>query len=126
MNAKVMEIDTGVEMEFIEPEKYERIFENSSALVSRIIGEFTPISTEKNIGERMRKYPDKCIYYTADTVAEVLGVSISQAYKVIHTLNNELSEKGYITIAGRVSKKYFHEKYYGYEEMIISNEGRED
>ena len=28
-------------------------------------------------------------------------------------LNEELEEKGFITIAGRVSRKYYEEKFYG-------------
>lgn len=35
------------------------------------------------------------------------------AYKIIRKLNKELNEKGYITVAGKVSKKYFNERYYG-------------
>lgn len=43
-------------------------------------------------------------------VAQKLGVSESYAYKVIQKLNKELKDKGYITVAGRVSKQYFLEK----------------
>lgn len=53
------------------------------------------------------------IFYTADEVAAILGVSQGHAYKVIRQLNSELSSNGYIVIAGKVSIKYFSEKYYG-------------
>ena len=43
-------------------------------------------------------------------VAEELGVSESYAYKIIRQLNEELEKKGFITISGRVSKKYFAER----------------
>ena len=43
-------------------------------------------------------------------VAEELGVSIPYAYKLIRKLNEELKEKGYLTISGRVNRKYFQEK----------------
>lgn len=49
-------------------------------------------------------------FIKADEVANILGVSKSYAYKVIKTLNAELEEQGYLTISGRVSKKYFLEK----------------
>lgn len=49
-------------------------------------------------------------FIKADEVASILGVSKSYAYKVIKTLNAELEKQGYLTISGRVSKKYFLEK----------------
>lgn len=52
-------------------------------------------------------------YYDKDDVMLILGVKQDAAYKIIRTLNAELKEKGYITVAGRVSKKYFDERYYG-------------
>ena len=48
----------------------------------------------------------------ADEVAQELGISKSHAYKVIHGLNEELQEKGYLTISGRVNREFFREKYY--------------
>lgn len=45
-----------------------------------------------------------------DDVARELGVSKSYAYKVIKNLNATLKDKGYMTVAGRVSKKYFLER----------------
>ena len=35
----------------------------------------------------------------------------SHAYKVIHKLNAELREKGYLTISGRVNRNFFMEKF---------------
>lgn len=54
-------------------------------------------------------------FVDAKEVSETLGVSQAKAYMVIRELNSELKEKGYITIAGRCSRKFFSEKYYGYE-----------
>ena len=45
-------------------------------------------------------------------VASYLGVSESMAYKIIQKLNKELKAKGYITIAGKVSRAFFEEKIY--------------
>ena len=45
-------------------------------------------------------------------VAEELGVSVPYAYKLIR----ELRKTGCITIAGRIDRKFFHEKFYGTRE----------
>ena len=55
-------------------------------------------------------------FMRVDQVAAELGVSISYAYKLVRQLNRELRDAGYITIAGRVDRKYFHEKFYGIKE----------
>ncbi len=44
-------------------------------------------------------------------VAEELGVSKSYAYKIVQQLNAELKAKGYLTISGRVNRRFFLEKY---------------
>ena len=49
-------------------------------------------------------------FMRVNDVANELKVSTSYAYKVIKSLNKQLREKGYMTIAGRVSRKYFLEK----------------
>ncbi len=51
-------------------------------------------------------------FMTASDVAEYLGVSTSMAYKIIQQLNRELKEKGFITIAGKVSRAFFEKKTY--------------
>ena len=59
---------------------------------------------------------------SADEVAEALGVSMSHAYKIVRLLNKDLEKKGFLTVAGRVSRKYFEEKFYG-SEGVIENVG---
>ncbi len=54
-------------------------------------------------------------YLKATDVAEFIGVSVPTAYKIVQRLNTELKNNGYITISGRVPKKYFLEKVYGGE-----------
>lgn len=54
----------------------------------------------------------KDIFYTADEVALQLGVSKAYAYKIIKKLNNELNQKGFITIASKVNKDYYNERIY--------------
>lgn len=43
-------------------------------------------------------------FMRAEEVAAELSVSVSYAYKIIRKLNDELKEKGFITIAGRVNR----------------------
>ncbi|MDE5823976.1 MAG: ICEBs1 excisionase [Lachnospiraceae bacterium] len=53
------------------------------------------------------------IYYSANDIAQMLGISKSGAYSIIRKLNSELESRGYIVIQGKVSKAYFQEKWYG-------------
>lgn len=53
------------------------------------------------------------LYYTANEVKEMLGISRGHAYKIVKQLNDELASKGFIVVAGRVPKKYFAEHFYG-------------
>jgi transposase len=53
------------------------------------------------------------LYYTAQEVAEMLGVSRGQAYKIVKQLNAELAEMGKIVVSGKVPKRLFSERYYG-------------
>ena len=39
-------------------------------------------------------------FLTAEDVAQYMGISVSMAYKVIRKLNEEMKERGYITISG--------------------------
>ena len=52
-------------------------------------------------------------FICAEEVAQELSVSKPYAYKLIKRLNDELKEKGFITISGRVNRQYFNEKLYG-------------
>lgn len=58
------------------------------------------------------------IFIKAEEIAEELGVSTPFAYKLVRRLNEELKQQGFITIAGRVSKKYYQEKLYGIKQGI--------
>lgn len=50
------------------------------------------------------------VYLTPKEVAETLGVSVSTAYKIMHKLNKELEAQGFMTVSGRVNRRYFYEK----------------
>jgi hypothetical protein len=58
------------------------------------------------------------MYLSAGEVSDALGVSVGYAYKVIRSMNDELTKDGYLTIAGKVPIKYFGEKFYGFETMM--------
>ena len=53
------------------------------------------------------------IFMSVEEVAEVLDVSVPYAYKLIRQMNEELKATGCITIAGRIDRKFFYEKFYG-------------
>ncbi|MEA5051552.1 MAG: DNA-binding protein [Oscillospiraceae bacterium] len=55
--------------------------------------------------------PEK-MFMRVEEVAEEMDVSIPYAYKLIRRLNKELSQTGCITMAGRIDRKFFHEKFY--------------
>ncbi len=52
-------------------------------------------------------------FMRVDDVVRELSVSKPYAYKLIQRLNEELKRKNYITISGRISKRYFQERIYG-------------
>lgn len=52
------------------------------------------------------------MFMRVEEVAEEMGVSVSYAYKLIRKLNKELEQTGCITIAGRIDRKFFHEKFF--------------
>ena len=56
-------------------------------------------------------------FMRVEEVAQELGVSVPYAYKLIRELNEELRKTGCITIAGRIDRRFFHEKFYGTREQ---------
>ena len=54
------------------------------------------------------------------SAAEIMGtleVSESSAYRIIRTLNTELKTKGFMVLPGKVSRKYFNERFYGFDRL---------
>lgn len=56
------------------------------------------------------------MFYNVQDVMEILGVGRSKAYEIIKKLNGELADQGYFTVGGKVSKKYFDQRFYGMED----------
>ncbi len=50
-------------------------------------------------------------FMKAADVAKELDVSQSYAYKIVQRLNAELKSLGLVTVPGRVSRKYFYERF---------------
>ena len=55
----------------------------------------------------------KELFVRAEEVSQELGISKPYAYKLVREMNEELRQKGFLTIPGRVSRRYFEEKFYG-------------
>ena len=62
-------------------------------------------------------------FMRADEVAKELGISRSYAYKLIRHLNQELKERGFLTIAGRINRDYLKERLYAAESGVKQNVG---
>lgn len=45
-------------------------------------------------------------------IMAALGIGKSNAYGIIKQLNMELEKKGYLTIRGKVPRRYFEERFY--------------
>ena len=48
----------------------------------------------------------KSLFVKAEELQELLGISRSESYRIIKKLNDDLKEKGFIVLSGRVSCKY--------------------
>ena len=57
--------------------------------------------------------------YNVKDVQEILEVGESKAYQFIRILNEELKEKGFLTVQGKVPAAYLQERFFG---MTESNE----
>lgn len=58
-------------------------------------------------------------FITVAEIKEVLEVSESKAYRIVHDLNEELKQKGFMVIPGRVSRQYFNQRFYGIQNQDI-------
>lgn len=56
-------------------------------------------------------------FIRVEEVAKELEVSVPYAYKLIKKLNDELKEKGFITVSGRVNREYFYERLYSKQDL---------
>lgn len=53
-------------------------------------------------------------FLNAADVSEYMGISIPMAYKIIRKLNDELKAQGFITVSGKINRRYFEAKVNGF------------
>lgn len=53
-------------------------------------------------------------FLNASDISEYMDISIPMAYKIIRNLNEELKVQGYITVSGKISRRYFEQKVNGF------------
>lgn len=53
-------------------------------------------------------------FLTAADVSEYMGISVPLAYKIIRKLNDELKAQGYITVSGKINRRFFEQKVNGF------------
>lgn len=58
------------------------------------------------------------MFLRAKEIQELLKVSKSMSYKIIRNLNDELTEKGYLTLQGRVPLEYLCDRFMLDEEEV--------
>lgn len=51
--------------------------------------------------------------YDVEDVKRLLGVADSKAYEYIRIMNKELEQKGFLTVRGKISARYFEERFFG-------------
>lgn len=118
LKADLMAQDTKVDIDFLNNDKYKELFCENQESIEKLMLEILGWRNNKQVAQKDKKRSKLCIFYTKDDVAELLGISDAQSYRIIQKLNEELRKKGYVTVAGRISKIYFHEKYYGLDKMV--------
>ena len=55
------------------------------------------------------------LYLNVHDVMALLDVSQSKAYQIIKELNNEMATKCYLTVSGKVNRRYLLERCYSQE-----------
>lgn len=56
------------------------------------------------------------LFMRVEEVANVMGVSVSYAYKIIRKLNKELKKTGCLIMNGRIDRKFFYDNFYSTRE----------
>ena len=53
-------------------------------------------------------------FLNAADVSEYMGISKPMAYKIIRRLNDELRAQGFVTVSGKINRRYFEQKVNGF------------
>lgn len=51
------------------------------------------------------------MFLTVKEVERILCVKQDKAYEIIRNLNEELKQKGYLTIRGKINEEYLYERF---------------
>lgn len=76
-------------------------------------GDPVPDTTRSRAGRKETTMNNTTQFYNVDDVSRMLGISKSFSYRLIRQMSEKLKSEGYITISGKISKKYFDERIYG-------------
>lgn len=87
-------------------------FESEMRAIEAEIAELR-VLVEQEHKQRENQKETKQIMNVKDVMA-ILEVSESKAYSILRELNKDLSERGFITISGKVPTTFFEEKYTAY------------
>lgn len=60
-----------------------------------------------------RNNSSKEVFIRVDTLVNDLQTSRPLAYRLMKEMNDELKNKGYITISGRVPRAYYQARFFG-------------
>lgn len=63
------------------------------------------------------------MYVFVDDVMDLTGLAKSKCYAIIRQLNKELEAKGVYTVQGRVSRKYFYQRFGFADELPLKQRG---
>jgi len=63
------------------------------------------------------------MYMFVEDVMNLTGLAKSKSYEIIRQLNGELDAKGIYTVPGRVSRKYFYQRF-GFTDDLPVKRGR--
>ncbi len=81
----------------------------------------TDMRTPNFSNQYMKRRERRCMndkFLKVEDVMQILGISKSAAYKIMRQMNGELTKKGYAVIRGKISRKYFEERFYGMTEEV--------
>ena len=70
---------------------------------------------------KWRNQMNKNLFIKVDEMVSELQISKPYAYKLMREMNEELQKRGFMTIAGRVSRQFFEEKFYGFRQEAVKN-----
>ena len=70
------------------------------------------VEEQKQNKERKINMIEK-LYYTADEIAQMVGVGRTTSYKMVNQMNAELLKQGFLVVKGKIPKEYFDARYYG-------------